>query len=146
MECNICLQPLNPEHNPPTICGHYFHKNCLCRWLNETRDRSGPPTCPTCRSDITYERAIIDFYTLGRRITKKIQNMDGDYFFYPSSKIKYFLEIDRKTNLITGGFVMNQDNTEKKEITPEIIQTQYEKLEQQRDDEDYDLWEELVSI
>ena len=148
-ECNICLEAVDTSHATITHCGHFYHKNCLCSWFNSKLH--SPPTCPTCRADLKYERGVVKYYSEHgdihqlRRV-KLIQNTDGDYFFYPSSKIKYFLEIDRKTNLITGGFVMNKDNTERKEITPEIIETQYEKLEQQRNDDDYDLWEELVSI
>jgi len=143
MECNICLQPLNPQFNKPTICGHYFHKNCLCAWLNSTRHLPQAPTCPTCRGDITFERAIIDYYHIGYMKTKKIQNMDGDYFFYPNGQLKYFLDIDRKTDLITGGYAIDKKQTHKKEITTEFISQHYPKLELQRNDESYNIWDEL---
>lgn len=142
MECNICLLPLNPQFNPPTLCGHYFHKNCLCAWLNSTRHLPNPSTCPTCRADITYERATIDYYH-GDKTTKKIQNMNGDYFFYPNGELKYFLEIDRKTNIITGGYAINKEKTQKKNITAEFISQNYSKLELQRNNESYNIWHDL---
>ena len=70
MQCNICLLTVNKEENPPTLCGHYFHKNCLCEWLNSTRHLSHPPTCPTCRGDISFERAQIEYYQVGNKKVK----------------------------------------------------------------------------
>ncbi len=146
MECNICLQPLDPLLNPPTLCGHYFHKNCLCAWLNSTRHLPTNPTCPTCRGDITFERAKVDYYQIGSvrdKKVKKIQNMDGDYFFFSNGQLKYFLEIDRKTNLITGGYAIDKERTQQRDITPEFIQEHYDKLELQRSDESYHIWCDL---
>jgi hypothetical protein len=75
--------------------------------------------------------------------TKKIQNMDGDYFFYPNGQLKYFLDIDRRTDLITGGYAIDRNKTQKKEITAEFIMQHYDKLELQRTDDTYNLWDEL---
>ena len=52
-------------------------------------------------------------------------------------------EIDRKTNLITGGYAIDEERTQQKDITPEFIQDQYDKLELQRSDESYHIWRDL---
>ena len=42
-DCCICLdQPVDPVM---LKCGHYFHHDCVTRWIDE-----GKNTCPICRS------------------------------------------------------------------------------------------------
>ena len=59
--CSVCLNDHDDnwrELGGPvkTICGHYFHKNCLETWFNEQL------SCPNCRKHIIQilEKAHID--------------------------------------------------------------------------------------
>ena len=118
------MSAVDPRHATITHCGHYYHKNCLCSWFNSRLHL--PPTCPTCRTDLKYERGVVKYYrvqteTHNIRRLKLIQNTEGDYFFYPDRNQKYFLKIDRKDNKITGGSLYNRTNTEGKMITPHML-------------------------
>ena len=42
--CSICMDDC--EHQ--TICNHYFHKECLSKWLMKSKDH----TCPNCRKEL----------------------------------------------------------------------------------------------
>jgi len=41
--CVICYEDMTRESSQKLNCGHTFHKECICSWLNEQR------TCPVCR-------------------------------------------------------------------------------------------------
>jgi hypothetical protein len=47
--CSICLCPFDTENTTKKIlkCGHYFHSECVSRWISE-----GKNTCPICRDPI----------------------------------------------------------------------------------------------
>ena len=146
-ECNICLSTVDPRHATITHCGHYYHKNCLCSWFNSRLHL--PATCPTCRADLKYERGVVKYYSgntadIGQlRRVKLIQNINGDYFFYPDRNQKYFLKIDRKNNMIIGGSLYNRTNTEGKMITPQMLERHREKFERLLLDEDYEIFGEV---
>ena len=40
--CSICFQSLHEGVVKETRCGHFFHENCFCRWINVS------DTCPLC--------------------------------------------------------------------------------------------------
>jgi hypothetical protein len=46
MDCYICLNIEEGVDVITTVCGHYFHKKCLEKWLCVKRN------CPTCRSEL----------------------------------------------------------------------------------------------
>ena len=49
-ECSICYDDINHKDNAYlTDCGHSFHKNCINKWLMETKFDGN---CPICRQDI----------------------------------------------------------------------------------------------
>mmetsp|Transcript_79191 Transcript_79191/g.183747 ORF Transcript_79191/g.183747 Transcript_79191/m.183747 type:complete len:327 (+) Transcript_79191:95-1075(+) len=46
-QCPTCLEDFTKEHNiKKTVCGHFFHEECLAPWLRINR------YCPLCRSDL----------------------------------------------------------------------------------------------
>ena len=47
-ECSICLQNIT---NQACVldCDHYFHLNCIKKWV---KHKPNCPTCPTCRQNI----------------------------------------------------------------------------------------------
>ena len=73
LECPICLDPLGTENvktlnkvaakqkinNVETdiqVCGHSFHKKCIDNWINSTREQTGGPRCPVCRTKISRDQ------------------------------------------------------------------------------------------
>merc|ERR1712226_769025 len=47
LQCPTCLEDFSKEHAiKKTICGHFFHEECLEPWLRMNR------TCPLCRADL----------------------------------------------------------------------------------------------
>lgn len=44
-ECTICLEKMGSSISY-LECSHYFHKECISKWLEEH------PTCPICRSRV----------------------------------------------------------------------------------------------
>ena len=49
LDCVICMEPVDiksPSKRMVTPCNHFFHQECLERWLQVKR------TCPTCRSPL----------------------------------------------------------------------------------------------
>ena len=141
LECNICLQKLDVRHATRTICGHYYHKNCLCGWFNSRLHL--PATCPTCRGDLRYEKGIVEYYDVEKRELKLIQNPDGDYFFYPNGNRKYYLKIDRLSNKIIGGTLYDKSNTRKKEIGIKMLEKHQDKLDRLRLDDTYEIFKEV---
>jgi len=52
--CSICFEPLIEQKIArPNKCNHFFHSNCLERWM----DHNEIPTCPICRE--IFERPAI---------------------------------------------------------------------------------------
>lgn len=125
--CNICLQMLDIRHATKTICGHYYHKNCLCKWFNSRLHLSA--TCPTCRGNLQYDKGIVTYYDFEKTQLKLIQNSIGDYLFYPDGNKMYFLKINRKNDTIIGGLLYNRNNTESKKITEEMIERHQNKFD-----------------
>ncbi len=62
-ECPICLEHCDKEYC--LVCGHFFHKNCLQRWLYQRN------TCPVCRQPSTH---IIQFHPI-RNITRSLNTI-----------------------------------------------------------------------
>jgi hypothetical protein len=50
--CTICHMDFEVDDliSAPFTCGHRFHTDCITRWMNLSRDRELPPTCPMCRN------------------------------------------------------------------------------------------------
>ena len=65
-ECPICLEHCNKEYC--LVCGHFFHKNCLQRWLYQRN------TCPVCRQPSTH---IIQFHPI-RNISRSLNTINSD--------------------------------------------------------------------
>jgi len=57
-ECPICCESINPDmavmRCRSTPIGHYFHAECMERWITVSRTNSphSSPSCPMCRNDI----------------------------------------------------------------------------------------------
>ena len=62
-ECPICLEHCDKEYS--LVCGHFFHKNCLQRWLYQRN------TCPVCRQPSTH---IIQFHPI-RNISRSLNTI-----------------------------------------------------------------------
>ena len=45
-ECTICLLDYNEETKTETECNHFFHQECLDKWLQTNY------TCPLCRTEL----------------------------------------------------------------------------------------------
>jgi hypothetical protein len=73
LECPICLDPLGTENvktlnkvaakqknngveTDIQVCGHSFHKKCIDNWINSTREQTGGPRCPVCRTKISRDQ------------------------------------------------------------------------------------------
>jgi hypothetical protein len=65
-QCSICLENINDNDEFKTHCNHYFHKNCIHTWYEQS------PNCPNCRGDIYSILSSDDFIM---RMTDKIQKM-----------------------------------------------------------------------
>ena len=56
-DCSICIESLksnsiinNIDNNVYRLeCNHYFHRNCLQKWLSSSMNKN----CPNCRQIIT---------------------------------------------------------------------------------------------
>ena len=77
-----------------TLCGHFYHKNCLARWFNT----SGKSECPMCRSDIKYDRGCVAYWPDGS--VKRIQNARSDVGFYQNGKKKYKLALEAHNEVL----------------------------------------------
>ena len=146
MECAICMLPMNPGTFTTTLCNHNFHKNCLCAWFNS---RIGEPaTCPLCRTQIEYDRGIVEYWDPHSRKIKNIQNSKGNYGFYYNGKKKYYLEIDRRNdNKIIGGIIYGKfrfDNIIK--LNSKLIQKYRKELDKMQTNENYDIREDIRNI
>lgn len=74
--CVICLEPLGSakaneasgqmDSQATLPCGHQFHKDCVCRWLQTTANgrtsqlQHGHGRCPTCREPIATRRRVVE--------------------------------------------------------------------------------------
>ena len=57
--CSICLNKNLSAQNGGTLhCGHAFHNECISKWVTQSRDGTGPPTCPLCRKNVRIESVI----------------------------------------------------------------------------------------
>ena len=95
-ECAICLMDIEEEDIETLICSHYFHKNCIMRWVHQNN------SCPICRhriieeeeleqqtqeQELTYnENVILNHNTrLERRLQRRRQEYNN---FYASNNIE----------------------------------------------------------
>jgi hypothetical protein len=46
--CTICLEVAQAENRIQTLCGHFFHPDCLTPWTSANNNR-----CPNCRAHLT---------------------------------------------------------------------------------------------
>jgi len=49
-ECPICIEQLNRDDLQFINCGHFFHKECIKKWVNSETDNHNK--CPNCRKTI----------------------------------------------------------------------------------------------
>nr|XP_051222015.1 uncharacterized protein LOC127340285 [Lolium perenne] len=55
-QCPICMEELaDGSAMPLPGCSHAFHSGCIREWFN----RAPTPTCPSCRRDMTKQRAYM---------------------------------------------------------------------------------------
>lgn len=97
--CGICLEDITNDSFTRTTCNHYFHKNCLCPWVDRCNRHSLQITCPMCRNDITQDFTKIIYYNNNIQI---IKNKDTEIRYYPNKNIKYKLYLDSHDNVISG--------------------------------------------
>jgi len=45
--CSICTEYIPVHQRVFTSCGHIFHEQCICTWIQKSR------TCPNCRNPFT---------------------------------------------------------------------------------------------
>ena len=67
--CSICLNNTNPV-DYLTICGHYYHQECINNWFNSSNNKVNKP-CPYCKKN-----SILDtFFIIQNK--QKIPNNDN---------------------------------------------------------------------
>ena len=57
-ECTICLLDYNEETKTETECNHFFHQECLDKWLQTNY------TCPLCRTELKKDTLCRPIYAL----------------------------------------------------------------------------------
>lgn len=57
-ECTICLLDYNDETKTETECNHFFHQECLDKWLQTNY------TCPLCRTELKKNTLCRPIYAL----------------------------------------------------------------------------------
>ena len=66
-ECPICYEKIE-ENEASMRCNgisdtkHYFHEQCLSKWIQSCNSQSVKPTCPICRGDIEIHRPRLEEY------------------------------------------------------------------------------------
>jgi len=61
-ECSICYDDKDTDYL--TICGHYFHEECICKYYTYKKDKS----CPYCRSNLNETLFINIIYNINTSI------------------------------------------------------------------------------
>ena len=62
MTCCICLENFLPKKLKQdkvallVQCGHFYHQKCMNNWINAKK--KGERSCPTCRTEVTYDMEI----------------------------------------------------------------------------------------
>ena len=51
-ECPICLMDIEEDDVETLVCSHYFHKNCIMRWVHQNN------SCPICRHRVIDEEEL----------------------------------------------------------------------------------------
>ena len=97
--CCICLESITNDQFTKTTCNHYFHKNCLCPWVDRCNKNGVEITCPICRYDITQDFPKIIYF---QNKIKIIKNKDSEIRYYPNNNIKYRIYLDSNDNVISG--------------------------------------------
>lgn len=70
IECSICLDDIPENYHVTQLpCNHYFHKECITKWL-ETQ-----AACPICRETITVECDDKTQMTGARRSRMRLPNL-----------------------------------------------------------------------
>jgi len=49
-DCPICIERIHKEDRAETICGHFFHRNCINAWCLSKANSKKECECPVCRS------------------------------------------------------------------------------------------------
>ncbi|KAJ4785284.1 E3 ubiquitin-protein ligase [Rhynchospora pubera] len=65
-DCNICLESVSEP--VVTVCGHLYCWSCINGWVHHQHKTTGP-TCPTCKSPISYN-SLIPLYGQGSSTSK----------------------------------------------------------------------------
>lgn len=145
MECSICMLPMPLGTYIETLCGHKFHKNCLCNWFNIKKNQKA--TCPLCRSDIKYDRGITTFWDQNKKHIKKTEYAREEIFFYKNGKRRYLLNINRNRNnddKILGGIIYGKFRFDRNLILNDtLINNNLFEIQKMRLDENYDILDEI---
>ena len=51
-ECSICLDKIDNQESYILKCSHYFHVDCLTKWMNIDIEVDNHKKCPMCRTII----------------------------------------------------------------------------------------------
>jgi len=54
MSCPICLEAVDQASDTKTRCGHYFHSECIEKWVGNT--------CPVCRAVLDETKPVVSPY------------------------------------------------------------------------------------
>lgn len=77
-DCSICLEEYNYQSKIILLpCLHCFHSKCIKKWLSKN------VTCPICRKDINKENPVYPKTDCKRKISKKINITDLEFFEIP---------------------------------------------------------------
>ena len=57
-ECTICLEEFKNGDNITRIplCEHFFHPNCIKKWLNRQNKNNENNKCPLCNTVLTVDK------------------------------------------------------------------------------------------
>ena len=66
--CIICLEKIDFKERHFLHCGHFFHCNCINKWINMDKNK-----CPTCKQDIECNKSFEEEHIFD---TKKKENED----------------------------------------------------------------------
>jgi hypothetical protein len=75
-QCMICIEDLVAAGGVTVLpgCSHAFHSGCIREWLNT----APTPTCPSCRRDMTKQRAYMKALTVIRSSQERRRSEEED--------------------------------------------------------------------
>lgn len=107
-QCSICIEDIEKNKLYKTVCGHYFHKECIYEWLENCKKE-----CPLCRTKQIFPNVIRFkkdykvnyFYTFD--LFKFCNKSDDETFIF--NDIEYNFPIQQLKEQIPCGWINNSE-------------------------------------